>query len=269
MPNKNDNNFKFDMSNRTAVLVMVGLILLFLFFLSVSRGTVEYEIPYSEFMTYLKSQKIDNVTILDLREIQGELVDNQGRLVRFKTVIPYIDENLLPSLQENNVVIKGDSKGMSFGQILLQFLPVLLLFAFIIWMYRNVQSGGKHAMSFGRSKAKRYDVTGDRITFADVAGQMEAKYELEEVVEFLKSPDRFTRLGAKIPKGVLLVGQPGTGKTLLAKAVAGEAGVPFFHMSGSDFVEMFVGSEPAASGISSTRAGRMLPASCSSTKSTP
>jgi cell division protease FtsH len=108
-------------------------------------------------------------------------------------------------------------------------------------MYRNVQGGGKNAMSFGRSKAKRYDTTGDNITFGDVAGQKEAKFELQEVVEFLKSPDRFTRLGAKIPKGVLLVGQPGTGKTLLAKAVAGEAAVPFFHMSGSDFVEMFVG----------------------------
>jgi len=118
---------------------------------------------------------------------------------------------------------------------------VLLLFGFVFWMYRNVQGGGKGAMSFGKSKAKRYDSTGVNVTFADVAGQKEAKYELQEVVEFLKNPDKFTRLGAKLPKGVLLVGQPGTGKTLLAKAVAGEAEVPFFHMSGSDFVEMFVG----------------------------
>ena len=108
-------------------------------------------------------------------------------------------------------------------------------------MFRSVQGGGNKAFSFGKSKAKRYDQGKDSITFDDVAGLEESKYELMEVVDFLKHPDKFTTIGAKIPKGVLLVGNPGTGKTMLAKAVAGEAGVPFFHMSGSDFVEMFVG----------------------------
>jgi len=238
---KNNNNFNFDPSNRTALLLLVGLVLLFLFFVSFSRGENAVEISYTQFMQDLKSGNVDDVTILDMREIQGRRYDLNNRQVRFRTVIPYFDDNLLTTLEESGVTIKGDSKGVSFGSVLLQLLPVLLLFGFVFWMYRNMQGGGKGAMSFGRSKAKRYDNTGTNVTFSDVAGQKEAKYELQEVVEFLKKPDKFTRLGAKLPKGVLLVGQPGTGKTLLAKAVAGEAGVPFFHMSGSDFVEMFVG----------------------------
>jgi cell division protease FtsH len=223
------------------LLLLVGLVLLFLFFVSFSRGENAVEISYTQFMQDLKSGNVDDVTILDMREIQGRRYDLNNRQVRFRTVIPYFDDNLLTTLEESGVTIKGDSKGVSFGSVLLQLLPVLLLFGFVFWMYRNMQGGGKGAMSFGRSKAKRYDNTGTNVTFSDVAGQKEAKYELQEVVEFLKKPDKFTRLGAKLPKGVLLVGQPGTGKTLLAKAVAGEAGVPFFHMSGSDFVEMFVG----------------------------
>jgi len=238
---KKNNSFKFDMGNRTAIMLMVGLVLLFLFFVSLSRTDTATEITYSQFMVDLQSGNINEVTILDMREIHGKRYDVNNRQSNFTTVIPYFDEELMPALERSGVAIKGDSKGVSIGSVLLQLLPILLLFGFIIWMYRNVQGGGKNAMSFGRSKAKRYDTTGDNITFGDVAGQKEAKYELQEVVEFLKSPDRFTRLGAKIPTGVLLVGQPGTGKTLLAKAVAGEAGVPFFHMSGSDFVEMFVG----------------------------
>ena len=136
---------------------------------------------------------------------------------------------------------RGGEQSVSFGLVMLQLLPWGLSFLFIWWMFRSVQGGGNKAFSFGKSKARRYDQTRDKTTFEDVAGQEESKYELMEVVDFLKNPDKFTRIGAKIPKGVLLVGNPGTGKTLLAKAVAGEAGVPFFHMSGSDFVEMFVG----------------------------
>ena len=238
---KNNNNFKFDMGNRTALVLLVGLIVLFLFFVATSRGDNAVEISYSQFMQELKSGNVNDVTILDMREIQGRRYDPNNRQVRFKTVIPYFDDSLLVSLEQSGVTIKGDTKGISIGSILLQLLPVLLLFGFVFWMYRNMQGGGKGAMSFGKSKAKRYDNTGNNTVFSDVAGQKEAKYELQEVVEFLKNPDKFTRLGAKLPKGVLLVGQPGTGKTLMAKAVAGEAGVPFFHMSGSDFVEMFVG----------------------------
>jgi cell division protease FtsH len=124
---------------------------------------------------------------------------------------------------------------------MIEFLPWFIGFFFIWFMFRQVQGSGNRAFSFGKSKAKRYMEDGIKTTFDDVAGQKEAKYELEEIVEFLKNPQKFTRIGAKIPKGVLLVGMPGTGKTLLAKASAGEAGVSFFHMSGSDFVEMFVG----------------------------
>ncbi len=229
------------MGNRTAFLLIAGLVILFLFFVSLTKSNGVDEITYSQFMAELQSGNIEKVTILDMREIRGRRYDMNNRSVGFTTIIPYFDDNLLPALEQSGVTVRGDTKGVSIGSILLQLLPILLLFGFIIWMYRNVQGGGKGAMSFGRSRAKRYDVTKDKITFQDVAGQKEAKYELEEIVEFLKSPERFTRLGAKIPKGVLLVGQPGTGKTLMAKAVAGEAGVPFFHMSGSDFVEMFVG----------------------------
>ena len=229
------------MGNRAALFLLAGLVLLFFFFVSFSRGDNAVEISYTQFMQELKSGNVNDVTILDMREIQGRRYDTQNRQVKFKTVIPYFDDNLLVALEQSGVTIKGGSKGVSIGSVLIQLLPVLLLFGFVFWMYRNMQGGGKGAMSFGKSKAKLYDSSGANTTFVDVAGQKEAKYELEEVVEFLKNPDKFTRLGAKLPKGVLLVGEPGTGKTLLAKAVAGEAGVPFFHMSGSDFVEMFVG----------------------------
>ena len=238
--NKND-KFKLDGGNRTALTVMLGLSLLFLIFVGLSRSARSEEISYSRFLIELRAGNIENVTILDMREIRGLRFDSDGRTVGFTTIIPYFDEGLMTALAESGVMLKGDSKGMPVGAIILQALPVLVLVAVLIWMFRNVEGGGRRAAAFGRSRAERYDASGKNITFADVAGQQEAKYELEEVVSFLKSPDRFTRLGAKIPKGVLLVGRPGTGKTLLAKAVAGEAGVPFFHMSGSDFVEMFVG----------------------------
>ena len=136
---------------------------------------------------------------------------------------------------------KVQKKTISAFTVLIQFLPWLIGFFFIWFMFRQVQGGGGKAFSFGKSKAKKYSANGKKVTFRDVAGQLEAKYELQEVVDFLKNPEKFTAIGARIPKGVLLVGMPGTGKTLLAKAIAGEAGVSFFHMSGSDFVEMFVG----------------------------
>lgn len=238
--NENKGKPKFEGGNRAALILMVGLALLFLTFVTFSRPRGREEISYSQFLVELRSGNIETVTILDMREIHGHRYDSNNRGTNFTTIIPYFDDTLLPALEEHGVLVKGDSKGASLLSIALQILPIVLIIGFIIWMYRNVQ-GGKQAMSFGRSKAKRYVSSGLNITFADVAGQNEAKYELQEVVEFLRSPQRFTSLGAKIPKGVLLVGQPGTGKTLLAKAVAGEAEVAFFHMSGSDFVEMFVG----------------------------
>ncbi|MGC9313727.1 MAG: ATP-dependent zinc metalloprotease FtsH, partial [Sediminispirochaetaceae bacterium] len=172
--------------------------------------------------------------------VQGTL-NTQGGATVFMTTIPYYHDELLALLREHNVQITGGSKGVSAGRILLELIPWLLFLVFFWFMFRQVQGGGNKAFSFGKSRAKEYLEDTQKTSFSDVAGQLEAKYELEEVVDFLKNPTKFTKIGAKIPKGVLLVGMPGTGKTLLAKAVAGEAGVPFFHMSGSDFVEMFVG----------------------------
>ena len=139
------------------------------------------------------------------------------------------------------VTFKGSSGWTSFLGLLLNFLPLVLFGGLILFMMRQAQGSNNQTMSFGRSRARMAPLNRPTVTFTDVAGVDEAKAELEEVVEFLKFPERFLSLGARIPKGVLLVGQPGTGKTLLARAVAGEAGVPFFHISGSEFVEMFVG----------------------------
>ncbi|MDL2230066.1 ATP-dependent zinc metalloprotease FtsH, partial [Treponema sp. OttesenSCG-928-L16] len=164
-----------------------------------------------------------------------------GDLARFKTLIPYQDPSLLPNLQERGVNVSGAVSGLSPWRVFIEFIPWIIGFALIWFMFRNMQGSGNKAFQFGKSRAKRYQDEGKKITFADVAGQEDAKYELQEVVSFLKNPQKFTKMGARIPKGVLLVGMPGTGKTLMAKAVAGEAGVAYFHMSGSDFVEMFVG----------------------------
>jgi cell division protease FtsH len=174
---------------------------------------------------------------LDQFEIRGTTKDGET----FKTIIPYEDEGLLTKLNEKGVVITGGTKSNSLLIILFNFAPWIIMILFAWFMFRQIQGSGNRAFSFGKSRAKRYLDKKEKVTFADVAGQDEAKNELQEVVEFLKNPNKFSKIGARIPKGVLLVGMPGTGKTLLAKAIAGEANVAFFHMSGSDFVEMFVG----------------------------
>lgn len=226
------------MSNKTtlvSILILVGLFLLFMLF---SNTDLSEPITYDQFLEYVKNGSINRVKILDDRYIQGEL-HSTGR--SFKTTIPYMDNNLMKELMNQGISIEGGSVSPSPLKIILEILPWALVF-FILWfMIRQVQGSGSKAFSFGKSRAKRYLDSSKKITFADVAGQKEAKYELQEVVEFLKNPGKFIKIGAKIPKGVLLVGMPGTGKTLLAKAIAGEANVAFFHMSGSDFVEMFVG----------------------------
>ncbi len=158
----------------------------------------------------------------------------------FTTKIPYFDSELMARLQNKGVSVTGAVSGTSPFQILFELTP--WIFGFIlIWIMMRQMQGNNKAFSFGKSKAKLYNDSEKRVTFDDVAGQKEAKYELMEVIDYLKNPKKFVKMGAKIPKGVLLVGMPGTGKTLIAKATAGEANVPFFHMSGSDFVEMFVG----------------------------
>ncbi len=247
-PNNGDNDnkkkepsFNFG-NNRYALFFLVALVLLFLFLFMMNDSSGSNEIPYSVFLGRLEAGQVEEVKILDHSEILGKLKTVTGESTYFKTKIPYYHDELMSLLMNKGVSVSGGVKGVSPFQIFIEFLPWIIGFAFIWFMFRQVQGGsGNKAFSFGKSRAKRYLDTSKRILFADIAGQQEAKYELQEVVEFLKNPAKFTRIGARIPKGVLLVGMPGTGKTLLARAIAGEAGVSYFHISGSDFVEMFVG----------------------------
>ena len=202
-----------------------------------SASTVsKTDITYSAFMKHVQQDEVKQVTIVD-NVISGKLKDGKD----FSTVAPS-DDSLIPTLRARDIEIKAELPPQPpwWTTILSSLLPMLLIVG--IWfMLMQSQGGGGRVMNFGKSRARRYDEDNIKITFKDVAGADEAKQELEEVVEFLKHPKKYNDLGAKIPKGVLLYGPPGTGKTLLAKAVAGEAGVPFFSISGSDFVEMFVG----------------------------
>jgi cell division protease FtsH len=199
------------------------------------------EIPYSDFSRFVEQNQVESVVIRDNSTIDISLKGSAGGGAQLRTRIPYTDTNLLSDLQGKNIVIYGANTRPGLARILLDMLPWIIAFAIIIFMLRNMQGMGAKTFQFGKSRAKRYQEEGKKVSFSDVAGQKDAKYELEEVVEFLKNPQKFTKMGARIPKGVLLVGMPGTGKTLMARSVAGEAGVAFFHMSGSDFVEMFVG----------------------------
>ncbi|MBU0927598.1 MAG: ATP-dependent zinc metalloprotease FtsH [Spirochaetes bacterium] len=225
---------------RVSLIIFVGLlaasVALFLF-----DGTSSApDIPYSTFLAHLEEGNVESVRIIDQRLIQGRLKGKGGVSQEFSTLIPYVDGGLLADLKSRDIKIEGAVAEMSPLRVLGELFPWIFGF-FLIWMVFRQMQGNNKAFSFGKNRAKRYQESDKKVTFADVAGQKEAKYELLEVVDYLKNPQKFVKMGARIPKGVLLVGMPGTGKTLLAKAVAGEAGVPFFHMSGSDFVEMFVG----------------------------
>ncbi|ETX01634.1 MAG: hypothetical protein ETSY1_06635 [Candidatus Entotheonella factor] len=207
-----------------------------------SRTVRIEQIPYSQFQAYLAEDRVDEVRIGRDR-IQGKLRDpREGEAPQFLTV--RVDEELADSLAQHNVRFAGEIENTLLRDLLSWIAPVILFV--VIWMFLMRRMMGKNGigggfMSIGKSKAKIYMEDDVNVTFADAAGVDEAKAELQEVVSFLKTPDKFQRLGGKIPKGILLVGPPGTGKTLLAKAVAGEANVPFFSISGSEFVEMFVG----------------------------
>lgn len=203
-----------------------------------SASTVsKTDITYSAFMKHVQQDEVKQVTIVD-NVISGKLKDGKD----FSTVAPS-DDSLIPTLRARDIEIKAELPPQPpwWTTILSSLLPMLLIVGIWFMLMQQSQGGGGRVMNFGKSRARRYDEDNIKITFKDVAGADEAKQELEEVVEFLKYPKKYNDLGAKIPKGVLLYGPPGTGKTLLAKAVAGEAGVPFFSISGSDFVEMFVG----------------------------
>jgi len=216
-----------------AVLMMV-----FNNFQNVSRGK---EYSYSEFITAVESGQVEKVTISG-QSIRGIGSDGQA----FETVLPVYDDKLMDTLLNNRVQVVGEKpeKQGFFTQLLLASLPILIIIAVFMLFMRQMQGGGSGRggpMAFGKSKAKLLSEDQIKTTFEDVAGCDEAKEDVKELVEFLQDPGKYQRLGGKIPRGVLMVGQPGTGKTLLAKAIAGEARVPFFSISGSDFVEMFVG----------------------------
>jgi cell division protease FtsH len=229
--------------NKYGVVVWIIVFAILLYFIqSVRKMNLETELPYSTFKQYLKANKITDVTIAT-EMIKGKFKMPDGKIGNFKTV-PLNDPKLVEELEGNNVnQFSGSTEHSWFMVFLMNWGPMILLIGFWLWMMKGMQSGGKQVMSFGRSKAKLQvqSTKKTKITFADVAGCDEPKEELKEIIEFLKDPAKFQKLGGKIPKGVLVYGAPGTGKTLLAKAVAGEAGVPFFSSSGSEFVEMFVG----------------------------
>ena len=222
------------------IWLIIGFVLssFYNFFTKTDQNRIVQDIAFSDFLNEVEKDNVLDVNIKgDL--INGNLAD--GR--RFKTYAPY-DPNLIEKLSNKNVTINVEpynSKGSSFLHIILSWFPMLLLIGVWLFFMRQMQSGSGKALGFGRSKAKMLNEKTGKITFKDVAGIDESKNELQEVIEFLKDPSKFQRLGGRIPKGVLLIGPPGCGKTLLARAVAGEAEVPFFTISGSDFVEMFVG----------------------------
>jgi cell division protease FtsH len=211
-----------------------------------ARSDQSPKINYTKYREELGRDNIRRVTIQGGKYVTGEFKQptNVGNrdVRKFMTNLPAENsEKEIEALSARNVIIEAQDQRPSITAWILNFLPWLLLIGFYLFLFRQMQAGGAKAFSFGKSKAKL--LTGDtpKVTFADVAGADEAKQELQEIIEFLRDPQKFTKLGGRLPKGALLVGPPGTGKTLLAKAVAGEAGRPFFSMSGSDFVEMFVG----------------------------
>jgi len=221
-------------------IIIVWFLVQYLF----SRGEKTIDIPYSIFLQELKGKNITRVIIIE-RSIKGSLktpisYKDKEKFTEFSTLIPYEDPKLADELVKHNVEVVAKQK-TSWTDILIGIIPWLLLVGWAFFFLRQMQSGQNRALSFGRSRAKIILENRPSVTFSDVAGVEEAKQELQEVIEFLKEPLKFTRLGGRIPKGVLLLGPPGTGKTLMARAVAGEAGVPFISISGSDFVEMFVG----------------------------
>ncbi len=229
-------------SKNLALWLIISLMMIMLFNMFQKPRVAEDKLSFSELMTQVDDGRIKSV-IIQGNDLTGKYLDKDNKEKAFRSYKPMFDADLTEKLLEKKVVIqaKPEEERFSWFSIFISWFPLLLLVGIWIFFMRQMQMGGGKAMSFGKSRAKLLTEAQGKITFADVAGIEEAKEELEEIIAFLKEPKKFTALGGKIPKGVLLVGPPGTGKTLLARAVAGEAGVPFFSISGSDFVEMFVG----------------------------
>jgi cell division protease FtsH len=248
------------------VVIAIILVALYNLFGGMAGSGAAGERAYSEFLKSVDAGEVQEVTI------DGDTVTWKDQSTNeYTTTKPTEDPNLLKDLHDRGVKIKviPQHNENTLLYALINWFPMLLLIGVWIFFMRQMQSGGGKAMGFGKSRARLLTEKTGRVTFEDVAGIDEAKQELQEIVEFLKDPQKFQRLGGKIPKGCLLVGPPGTGKTLLARAIAGEANVPFFTISGSDFVEMFVGVGASRVPTCSSRAIRTRPASSSSTKSTP
>ncbi|HEY0283135.1 MAG TPA: ATP-dependent metallopeptidase FtsH/Yme1/Tma family protein, partial [Rhizomicrobium sp.] len=221
------------------IAVALLLVLLFNLFQGSAQHTNTSVISYTQFNQEVERGGVKKVTVKG-DQVIGTMTNGQA----FSTTVPTSDQSLWTTLRSHKVdisVAQADDGAFSIVNILINWFPMLLIIAVWIFFIRQMQSGGGKAMGFGKSRAKLLTERTGRITFEDVAGVDEAKDDLKEIVDFLKDPQKFQRLGGRIPKGVLLVGPPGTGKTLLARAIAGEANVPFFTISGSDFVEMFVG----------------------------
>ncbi len=255
-PFRGDDDFNWGRVLRLILswVVIITAVFLVMMLFRTNEGQ-EYEVPYMQYQTFLKNSEIEEATIkksdLNNYDFHGtlkrrqEMITSSGKKAtgeKFVLTLPYIDGTVIESWTEHAIrfnVVKEDN---SWVGALVQMLPWILLLAIWFIIMRRVQgTGTKGIFSFGKSRAKMLSENAPRVTFADVAGADEAKYELQEIIEFLKEPTKFQKLGGKIPRGVLLLGPPGTGKTLMARAVAGEAGVPFFSISGADFVEMFVG----------------------------
>jgi cell division protease FtsH len=220
-----------------ALWIVITLMMIMLYNLFNQQHLTETSISYTEFLAMVDSERVSDVVI------QGqELYVTDSNHNRFKIYAPQ-DSDLIKILREKGVSInaKPESESPWYMSVLVSWFPMIVLIGVWIFFMRQMQAGGGKAMSFGKSRARLQTDQSKKVTFEDVAGIDEAKEELGEIIEFLREPKKFTRLGGRIPKGVLLMGSPGTGKTLLARAIAGEADVPFFHISGSDFVEMFVG----------------------------
>jgi len=226
------------------VVLFIVAILLWSLFKGPSQSSEDMK--YTDFLESVEDGRVAEVTLTGSDsgyEIEGKLrdKDSRGQQKSFTTYAPP-DDSLIATLRAEGVVLTAQKpKDSPYLFTLLSWAPMLLLIGIWIFFMRQMQSGGNKALSFGKSKAKLSSSQGRKVTFKDVAGVDEAKEELQEIIEFLKEPQKFQKLGGKIPKGVLLMGPPGTGKTLLARAISGEANVPFFSISGSDFVEMFVG----------------------------
>ena len=231
------------MGKNLLLWLVIGLTMMSLFNMFSAPGPKAKKMAYSTFIEQVDLGMVETATIKD-NQVAGQYRGASGELSNFDVTVPVNDPNLTQRLLDQHVMVNVREKDEVpfFLSILISWFPMLLLIAVWVFFMRQMQGGGKGgAMGFGKSKAKLLNENTARVTFEDVAGCDEAKQEVTEVIEFLRDPSKFTRLGGKIPKGVLLVGPPGTGKTLLARAIAGEAEVPFFSISGSDFVEMFVG----------------------------